>query len=81
MSAGRIVRGAIHGLGELCITLGLVLLLFVAWQLWWTDIAAGQTQRQLTHQLEQQWQAPTPPHPWWPSSDRSTAPRRPPGGC
>jgi sortase A len=40
-----------------------VLLLFVAWQLWWTDIAAGQTQRQLTQQLEQQWQGPPPPHP------------------
>ncbi|HET8614986.1 MAG TPA: class E sortase [Actinomycetales bacterium] len=60
MSTGRIVRGAVHGLGELCITLGVVLLLFVAWQLWWTDVAAGQTQRQLTQQLEHQWQVP--PH-------------------
>jgi sortase A len=60
---GGIVRGVVHGVGELCITLGLVLLLFVAWQLWWTDIAAGQTQRQLAHQLEQQWQGPRPPHP------------------
>lgn len=58
MSVGRLVRGGVHGLGELCITLGVVLLLFVAWQLWWTDIAAGQTQRALTHQLEQQWQGP-----------------------
>jgi len=58
--AGRVVRGAVHGLGELCITLGVVLLLFVAWQLWWTDIAAGQTQHALTRQLEQQWQQP--PH-------------------
>jgi sortase A len=60
MRGARAVRGAVHGLGELCITLGVVLLLFVAWQLWWTDIAAGQTQSQLTHRLEQQWQAP--PH-------------------
>jgi sortase A len=58
VSVGRLVRGGVHGLGELFITLGVVLLLFVAWQLWWTDIAAGQTQRALTHQLEQQWQAP-----------------------
>jgi sortase A len=63
VSVGRVVRGGVHGLGELCITLGVVLLLFVAWQLWWTDIAAGQTQRQLTHQLEQQWHGPKPPHP------------------
>lgn len=63
MSVGRVVRGVVHGLGELCITLGVVLLLFVAWQLWWTDIAAGQTQREITHRLERQWQAPKPPHP------------------
>jgi sortase A len=58
-----VVRWAVQGLGELCITLGVVLLLFVAWQLWWTDIAAGQTQRALTHQLEQQWETPAPPKP------------------
>lgn len=63
MSVGRVVRGVVHGIGELCITLGVVLLLFVAWQLWWTDIAAGQTQRQLTHRLEQQWGQPKAPHP------------------
>jgi sortase A len=63
VSLDRVVRGTIHGIGELCITLGVVLLLFVAWQLWWTDIAAGQTQRQLTHRLEQQWQEPQPPRP------------------
>jgi sortase A len=62
VTVGRVVRGAVHGLGELCITLGVVLLLFVAWQLWWTDIAAGQTQREITHRLEQQWQEPKPPH-------------------
>lgn len=54
----RVLRAAAHGLGELLITLGLVLLLFVAWQLWWTDIAAGRTQRRLTEQLQQQWIAP-----------------------
>jgi sortase A len=63
VSLDRVVRRTIHGLGELCITLGVVLLLFVAWQLWWTDIAAGQTQRQLTHRLEQQWGEPAPPRP------------------
>jgi sortase A len=63
VSAGRVVRGAVHGLGELFITLGVVLLLFVAWQLWWTDIAAGQTQRALTHTLERQWSQPQAPRP------------------
>jgi sortase A len=63
VSVGRVVRGAVHGLGELLITLGVVVLLFVAWQLWWTDLAAGQTQRELTHTLEQQWSQPRAPHP------------------
>lgn len=51
----RFVRGALHGLGELCITLGVVLLLFVAWQLWWTDVASGRAQQQLTQQIERSW--------------------------
>lgn len=51
----RAVRAGVHGLGELLITLGLVLLLFVVWQLWWTDVAAGRTQRDGVTRLEQQW--------------------------
>ena len=49
------LRTAARGLGELLITLGLVLLLFLVWQLWWTDVAAGRTQTRLTHELEQTW--------------------------
>ncbi|GAB3674581.1 class E sortase [Angustibacter aerolatus] len=55
------VRGAVHGIGELCITLGVVLLLFVVWQLWWTDIAAGRSSNRSVQSLEQQWQAPPKP--------------------
>ena len=47
-------------LGELFITVGLVLLLFVAWQLWWTDVGSGRVQAQITHDLEQQWERPAP---------------------
>jgi sortase A len=52
----------VHGLGELFITAGLVLLLFVAWQLWWTDVASGRTQRDSVQQLERLWgdDLPTP---------------------
>ncbi|GMA87039.1 hypothetical protein GCM10025868_22890 [Angustibacter aerolatus] len=57
----RVVRGAVHGIGELCITLGVVLLLFVVWQLWWTDIAAGRSSNRSVQSLEQQWQAPPKP--------------------
>ncbi len=39
--AGRTVRAATGVLGELLITAGVLLLLFVVWQLWWTDVQAG----------------------------------------
>jgi len=52
----RAVRAAVHGLGELCITLGLLLLLFVAWQLWWTDVESDRSQLATTRGLEQTWQ-------------------------
>lgn len=38
------VRRGIGALGELMITTGLLLLLFVAWQLWWTDVTANREQ-------------------------------------
>lgn len=56
----RVLRGAVHGLGELCITLGVVLLLFVAWQLWWTDVVSGRQQQRTANALEHAWQHP--PH-------------------
>lgn len=41
------------GLGEVAITLGVVLLLFVAWQLWWTNIDADRTHTELAHRTIQ----------------------------
>ena len=44
-SPPRESRAALVGwTGELLITLGVLLLLFVAWQLWWTDVAANRAQ-------------------------------------
>ncbi len=37
--------------GELLITLGVLLLLFTAWQLWWTDVVANRASAQLVEQL------------------------------
>lgn len=42
-------------IGELLITVGVLLLLFVAWQLWWTDILAGQTQSRLADSVRAGW--------------------------
>ena len=72
--AGRTVRAATGVLGELLITAGVLLLLFVVWQLWWTDVQADAAQREVTDQLQQDWgageevpapadDAPPPPEP------------------
>jgi sortase A len=50
-----VIRTVVRGIGELLITAGLLLLLFVAWQLWWTDVGAGREQRQIATELRQQW--------------------------
>ncbi|WP_413332594.1 class E sortase [Brevibacterium sp. GP-SGM9] len=49
------VRGTIRTFGELCITAGLVLILFVVWQLWWTDIEANRDNENLADQLTEDW--------------------------
>lgn len=43
--------------GELAITVGLVLLLFVAWQLWWTNLEADSTQQHAVDSLSQEFKA------------------------
>ncbi|WP_051830683.1 MULTISPECIES: class E sortase [Streptomyces] len=47
--------------GELCITLGAVMLLFVAYQLWWTNVQADAAADGARNRLEQQFDAPPPP--------------------
>lgn len=42
-------------LGELLLTLGAVLLLFLVWQLWWTDVVADREQAGILAELEEQW--------------------------
>lgn len=41
-------------LGELLITAGVVVLLFVVWQIWWTDIIAGREQGRLVSEFRQE---------------------------
>lgn len=49
------IRGTIRTFGELCITAGMVLILFVVWQLWWTDIEANRDNEQLADKLTEDW--------------------------
>jgi sortase A len=61
VDAGVVARVIVRLLGELSITLGVFLMLFVAWQLWWTDVEANRDQSQQVSSLEQQFQAPADP--------------------
>jgi sortase A len=54
----------VRGVGQLLLTVGFVLLLFVVYELYVTDILAGQAQDELTDQLHDEWDdaaaGPTP---------------------
>ena len=45
---GLLLR-TIHVAGELLLTVGIIVLLFVAWQLWWTNVASDARQREAVH--------------------------------
>jgi sortase A len=46
------VRWGVRTLGEVFITLSLLLFLFIAWELWWTDVTANREQAVTIHALE-----------------------------
>ena len=48
-----ILRGTVQVLGELLITAGIVLLLFVGWQLWWTNIESDAKQSAVIKEFAQ----------------------------
>jgi sortase A len=48
----KALRWLAHILGEVLITIGLLSLLFVAWQLWWTGVTANREQAGTIHALE-----------------------------
>lgn len=51
--------GLVSVLGELLVTIGVVVLLFVAWELWWTDIEANRSAEATTSSLTQSFAAPS----------------------
>jgi sortase A len=56
------VRRALGVFGELLVTLGLLVLLFVAWQLWWTDVESDRAQAATVSSLTREFAAaPTTP--------------------
>ena len=57
--SGRLRAGA-GALGELMVTAGVLVLLFVVWQLWWTDVAAADDQRAAVASVQQTFDAAPP---------------------
>jgi sortase (surface protein transpeptidase) len=51
------VRTAVRTFGEVLITLGLVVLLFVVYEVYWTDLVSAGKQRDATAALDSTWQA------------------------
>ncbi|MFD3537924.1 class E sortase [Streptomyces sp. NPDC058662] len=58
-----LLAGFLSLLGEVLITVGLVLALFVAYSLWWTNVIADRQASQRGEQVRRQWLAPSPAEP------------------
>src|SRR3954469_20638289 len=56
LSAGDRVRFVLRGLGQTLITLGLVVLLFVVYEVWITNVFAAREQKKVTQALIKEWQ-------------------------
>lgn len=56
-----VLRTMVQIVGELLITCGVILLLFVVWELWWTNIAADNAQQQAVEQFAHNFTGPLTP--------------------
>ena len=54
-----VLRTVGRGTGQLLLTVGYVLLLFVVYELWVTDLQSNARQDELTAELREEWSAPT----------------------
>lgn len=76
----RYLRRGLGVLGELLITTGVLVLLFVVWQLWWTDVTAGREQARAVSGLEQRFERPARAAGSTARSTQSTPPGSAPAG-
>ncbi|MET8301170.1 class E sortase [Micromonospora sp. NPDC005257] len=60
-TVGSRVRTVVRGTGELLITFGLVVLLFVGYEIWGKSVIVEAHQNDLSSQLAQQWDTPADP--------------------
>jgi sortase A len=76
---GARVRAGVRTLGELMITVGLVLLLFSAYEIWGKALIVSGHQKDLDAQLTQQWGTPgTTPAPTAAATTAPPVPQKPP---
>ncbi|MCW2713165.1 MAG: hypothetical protein JWN88_212 [Frankiales bacterium] len=59
--SGEVVRAGLRGLGELMITIGVVLLLFTVYELQITGLVTAREQGRLSDDLASSWAEPVPP--------------------
>jgi sortase A len=55
------VRTFVRGFGEVCLSLGVVVLLFIAYLVWGTAVQASRAQHQFAGELHNEWQRPASP--------------------
>lgn len=61
---GGVVAGVAGVVGELLVTLGALVLLFLVWQLWWTDVESDRAQAATVSSLSREFDAePVAPEP------------------
>lgn len=60
-TASDVIRKISQVLGELLITAGIVLLLFVGWELWWTNVEADAKQTEAVKSFAQEFAGPVTP--------------------
>ncbi len=73
-TTGDLVRTGVRGLGQLLVTAGLIVLLFVVYEVWVTDLFSNHKQDQLSTQLREDWTAGDPTVPTLPGSGLSDIP-------
>jgi sortase A len=59
-TTGSVIRTVVRSVGEVCITLGMILLLFAAYEVWGKTAAVNARQNDLNKQLAQDWGGPSP---------------------
>src|SRR5262249_12420179 len=71
---GSVIRTVVRTIGELCITLGMFLLLFAAYEVWGKTAAVNAHQNDLNSQLAQEWGGPAASPSAGPKADVLPAP-------